>query len=284
VRPVALRRAAPRGTQRPEILGADPRRFWHLTWTLAETDFKLRFYGSALGVMWSLARPFAFFGVLYVVFVEIVHLGDDIPNYAAYILLTMTLFNFFAETVGNCVGCLITRENLLRKMRFPRLVIPLSVALTALMNLGMALVAVAIFLIAIMGLDPAWSWLQIVPVVLLLTIFALGLGLLLGSMFVRYRDVQPIWEVALQMLFYASPIIYTATTVPEEWQKLYLCNPIAAVLTQMRHAMLDPDAPSTATLMGGTAWLLIPLGIVLASFALGVWAFIREAPKVAENL
>jgi ABC-2 type transport system permease protein len=282
LRPAALRRATPRGTQRPEILGADPRRLWQLTWTLAETDFKLRFYGSALGVMWSLARPFAFFGVLYVVFVEIVHLGDDIPNYAAYILLTMTLFHFFAETVGNCVGCLITRENLLRKMRFPRLVIPLSVALTALMNLGMALVAVAIFLIAIMGLDPSWSWLQIVPVVLLLTIFALGLGLLLGSLFVRYRDVQPIWDVGSQMLFYASPILYVATQVPADWQGPYLCNPLAAMFTQLRHAITDPTASSVFSALGPKIWL--PLAAILATLVLGALAFRREAPRVAENL
>jgi ABC-2 type transport system permease protein len=282
LRPVALRRAPQRGTQRPEILGADPRRFWHLTWTLAETDFKLRFYGSALGVMWSLVRPFAFFAVLYVVFVEIVHVGNGITNYAAYILLTMTLFNFWAETVGNCVGCLITRENLLRKMRFPRLVIPLSVALTALMNLGMALIAVAIFLIAIMGLDPSWSWLQIVPVVLLLTIFALGLGLLLGSLFVRYRDVQPIWDVGSQMLFYASPILYVATQVPAEWQGPYLCNPLAAMFTQLRHAITDPTASSVFSALGPKIWL--PLAAILATLLLGVLAFRREAPRVAENL
>ena len=282
MRPVALRRAPPRGTQRPEILGSDPRRFWHLTWTLAETDFKLRFYGSALGVMWSLARPFAFFGVLYVVFVEIVHLGDDIPNYAAYILLTMTLFQFWAETVGGCVSCLVTRENLLRKMRFPRLVIPLSVALTALMNLGMALVAVAIFLIAILGLDPSWSWLQIVPVVLLLTTFAVGLGLLLGSLFVRFRDIQPIWDVGSQMLFYASPILYVATQVPAEWQGPYLCNPLAAMFTQLRHAIIDPTSSSVFSALGPKTWL--PLGVILTALLLGVLAFRREAPRVAENL
>jgi ABC-2 type transport system permease protein len=282
VRPVALRRAPPRGTQRPEILGSDPRRFWHLTWTLAETDFKLRFYGSALGVMWSLARPFLFFGVLYIVFVEIVHLGDDIPNYAAYILLTMTLFNFWAETVGNCVGCLITRENLLRKMRFPRLVIPLSVALTALMNLGMALIAVAIFLTAILGVQPSWSWWEIVPVVLLLTTFALGLGLLLGSLYVRYRDVQPIWDVGSQMLFYASPILYVATQVPAEWQGPYLCNPLAAMFTQLRHSITDPTASSVFSALGPKIWL--PLGVILGTLVLGVLAFRREAPRAAENL
>ena len=147
----------------------------------------------------------------------------------------------------------------------------------------LTLAAVAIFLF-ISGVFPGVGWLELLPLLVIVTLLGAGLGLLLSVLYVRFRDMAPIWDVIGQMLFYASPIIYTATTVPAEWQKVYLCNPIAAVLTQMRHVMLDPDAPSTATLMGGTVWLLIPLGIVLASFALGVWAFIREAPKVAENL
>jgi ABC-2 type transport system permease protein len=273
---------ARRRPQRPEVLGSDPRRFWNLTWTLAATDFKLRFYGSALGGLWSLVRPFAFFGVLYVVFVEIAHLGEEVKNYPAYILLTMTLFNFWAETVGGCVSCLVTRENLLRKMRFPRLVIPLSVALGALMNLAMALVAVAIFLVAILGLEPAWSWWQVVPVVLVLAIFAIGLGLLLGALYLRFRDIQPIWDVVSQMAFYASPILYVATAVPGDWLGLYLCNPLAALFTQLRHAVIDPSASSVFEALG--AKVLVPLAVVLLSAVFGALAFSREAPRAAENL
>ncbi len=104
-------------------------------------------------------------------------------------------------------------------------------------------------------------------------------------LYVRFRDIAPIWDVDRpDALLRLADHLRGHDSCPTEFQQLYLFNPIAAVLTQMRHAVLDPDAPSTATLMGGTAWLLIPLGIVLASFALGVWAFIREAPKVAENL
>ncbi len=123
-------------------------RFWNLTWTLAVTDFKLRFYGSVLGYVWTLARPFLFFGVIYFVFTEIVGLDKNVPNYGVYILFALVLFQFFAEATGNCVNALVTRESMLRKMRFPRLVIPLAVVLTALFNLGMTLIAVFIFAIA----------------------------------------------------------------------------------------------------------------------------------------
>ena len=268
--------------QRPELLGTDVRRFWALTWTLAATEFKLRFYGSALGIAWSLVRPFALFAVLWVVFAKIAGLGEDVHNYPAYILTTMVLFTFFAETAGGCVNCLTSRENLLRKIRFPRLVIPLSVALTALLNLGMTLVAVLGFLVIVAGLEPAVGWLQLVPIVLLILAFALGLGLLMAALYVRFRDIQPIWDVAAQMLFYASPILYVATIVPTDWLRPYLCNPLAALFTQVRHAVMDPAAPSVFSLMG--ARLLVPLGIVCGTLALGAWVFTREAPRAAENL
>jgi ABC-2 type transport system permease protein len=261
----------------------DSRRLWTLAWTLAFTDWKLRFYGSVLGYVWTLARPFAFFGVIYFVFTEIANLGSGVKNYAAYILFAMVLFNFFAEVTNNSVVCLITRENLLRKMRFPRLVIPLAVVITALLNLGMTLVAVMIFAIA-SGVTPGWGWLELPVLVVLLGAFAGGVGMLLSVAFVRYRDIQPIWEVFTQMLFYASPILYVATSVPDEYQRPYLANPIAAILTEMRHAVVDPSAASAAEAIGGWPRLLIPFGIIVVSVLVGTWAFRHEAPRIAENL
>ena len=269
--------------QRPMVVGEDARRFWHLTWTLAITDFKLRFYGSALGYAWTLVRPFAFFGVIWFVFAEIVGAGNGVLNYPAYILLALVLFQFFLGITSTSLSCLVDRQSLLRKMRFPRLVIPLSVTLGALFELGLTLLAVVIF-IALSGVYPSWGWLQLVPLIAILTLFATGLGLLLSVLFVRFRDIRPIWDVAGQMLFYASPVLYVSTMVPETYQRPYLANPLAAVLTQMRHAVVDPGAPSAAEAIGGAPRLLIPAAIVIGVFSLGVWAFNREAPRVAENL
>jgi ABC-2 type transport system permease protein len=261
----------------------DPRRVLSLAWTLAFTDWKLRFYGSMLGYVWTLARPFAFFGVIYFVFTEIANLGDGVKNYAAYILFSMVLFNFFAEVTNNSVVCLSTRVNLLRMMRFPRLVIPLAVVITALLNLGMTLVAVMIFAIA-SGVTPGWGWLELPVLVGLLGAFAAGVGMLLSVAFVRYRDVQPIWEVITQMLFYASPILYVATSVPDQYQRPYLANPIASILTEMRHAIIDPSAAGAAEAIGGWPRLLIPFGIIVVSMFVGIWAFRHEAPRIAEHL
>jgi ABC-2 type transport system permease protein len=274
---------APARYRGPVALGDDLRRFWSLTYTLAATDFKLRFFGSALGYVWTLARPFAFFGVVYFVFTEIANVGDAVKNYGVYILYGLVLFGFFAETTGACVTSLIARENLLRKMRFPRIVVPLSVVLTALFNLGMTMVAVFIFTIA-NGIWPTWSWLELVPLVALLALLATGVGMLLSVLFIRFRDVQPIWEVGTQMLFYASPVLYVATMVPENIQRPYLSNPIAAILTQVRHAIVDPTAPSLATAIGDPIRMLVPLGVVALAFGLGLYVFVRRASRIVEEL
>jgi ABC-2 type transport system permease protein len=271
--------ATTRAALRPD--GAE--RFLALTWTLAITEWRLRFYGSALGVLWTLVRPFAFFGVIYVVFVEIAGIGGQITNYAQYLLLSLMLFGFFGEVTNGCVGALVYRGDLLRKIKVPHMIVPLSVTITALLNLGMALIAATLFLAAI-GTYPDPRWLQLIPIVLLFTVLALGVGLLLSALYVRYRDVQPIWEVVSQMLYFASPILYVATMVPDSFQRPYLVNPIASLLSQMRHAIVDPTAPSAATMIGGAPRLLIPLGIIFGAFALGLWVFRREAPRVAERV
>jgi len=268
---------------RPPVLGDDLRRFWNLTWTLAVTDFKLRFYGSLLGYVWTLARPFALFGVIYVVFSEFANLGADVPNYPVYILFALVHFQFFAEITNGSVTSLVQRENLLRKVRFPRLVIPMAVALQALFNLGMTLVAVFIFAIA-NGIYPAWSWLQLPLLVGALLMLGVGIGMTLSALFVRYRDIQPIWDVLAQMLFYGSPILYVTTMVPDEFQHAYTASPIASVLAQMRHAIIDPNAPPVWEAIGGAERLLIPGGLIVGAFVLGWWVFNREAPRIAENL
>jgi ABC-2 type transport system permease protein len=267
----------------PSAIGDDLRRFVGLTVTLAVTDFKLRFFGSALGYVWTLMRPLLLFGVLYVVFTEIVRFGGDVEHYPVYLLTAIVLFTYFSETTSRGVTSLIERENLLRKVRFPRLVIPLSVALHALFNLGLNLIVVLIFVLA-SGIEPRVEWLQLVPLVVLLVLFSTGVTMLLSALYVRYRDMQPIWEVALQMLFYASPVIYVTSTFPDSVEREAMTNPITAVLTQARHALIDPAAPSAAEAIGGTARLLIPLGVVAVAFVLGFWVFTREAPRIAEEL
>lgn len=260
---------------------AELRRMWSLTWTLAITDWKLKFYGSALGALWTLVRPFAFFGVILFVFTEIAGLDANVKHYSIYILFALVLFTFFGEVTNNSVQSLVARENLLRKMHFHPIVIPLSIAVTATLNLGMTFIAVLIFSFAA-GVYPDVGWLELPVIIVLLAMFAIGIGMLLSALYVRYRDMQPIWEVVSQMLFYASSVLYVATTVNESYRPWFLCNPISALFAQMRHAVVDPTAPSVTGLMG--LHVIAPIVIVFGTFVLGLWFFMRESPRVAENL
>ncbi len=276
--------AAPAARYRgPSALGDDLRRFWSLTLTLAVTDFKLRFFGSVLGYVWTLMRPLLLFGVIYVVFTEIVRFGEGVKHYPVYLLTGIVLFSFFSEATSRGVTSLVERENLLRKIRFPRLVIPLSVALAALFNLMGSMVAVFVF-VFISGIEPRLDWLQVPLLIAMLVVLSTGVTMLVSALYVRYRDMQPIWEVALQILFYGSPILYVIEFVPEDLRQLAASNPIATILIQMRHALIDEAAPTAPTVLGGWLELLVPVAIVAAIFAVGFWVFARETPRIAENL
>jgi ABC-2 type transport system permease protein len=269
----------------PTALGSDPRRFWHLTRTMAVTDFKLRFFGSVLGYLWQLMRPLMLFGVLYLLFAVVLKL-DDAPYYPEALLLGLVLFTFLADASRGAVGSLVARESLVRKIEFPRLAVPLSVVMTATFNLGLNLVPVFVFFVADGG-TPRWSWLELPLLIGLLGALGTGLAMLLSSLFVRYRDVDPIWEIAMQVLFYASPIFYMIQTVQahsESLAKAFMYNPVAAVIQQARHAMLGPGHPSVASVMGSDLLVLVPVAICFAVLALGYVVFDRRAPRIAEEL
>lgn len=266
----------------PSAFGDDLNRFVTLTVTLARVEFKLRYFGSVLGYLWSLVRPLLFFLVLYLVFTRLFHFGKGVQHYPVYLLTAIMLWTYFVETTKGGVECLVNREDLLRKVRFPRLVIPLSVALTAAFNLAINFVVVISFALA-SGVTPRLSWLQLPLLALLVAMLAIGIGMMLSVLYVRFRDIDPIWDVAIQIGFYLCPIIYTAGQY-KGTVRVAMVNPLAAIFTQMLHAFVDPTQPTVAGWIGGTARLLIPLCIIIGAFVLGLWFFSREAPRIAENL
>ena len=268
----------------PSALGGDSKRFWTLTWTLAVLDFRLKFFGSVLGYFWQLVRPLLLFGVLYFVFTELVRLGGGVQDYPVILLMGIIIYTFYSEATGNAVGSVPDRESLVRKVHFPRLVIPLSVVLTTFLNFVLNFTVVIVFVLA-SGIAPRWSWLEIVPLVIALALLSTGIGTLLAALFVRYRDVRPIWDVILQISFYGSPILYPIEKIPEEGlRRLIMCNPLAVIVQQARHAIVDASAPSAAEAMGGAVWLLIPLAVLIGVCVVGYVVFDRSAPHIAEEL
>lgn len=277
----------------PSALTGDWRRFWHLTYNIARNEFKLKFYGSALGYLWQVMQPLLLFGVLYVFFVVVGKVGaSGMPGEAHYgvqLLGSIVIFGFFGEATAGAVRSVVSRENLVRKIQFPRLAIPLSVVLLSFFNFLLNFTVVLVFALA-EGISPTWSWLEIFPIIALLGVFAAGIAMLLSALFVSFRDVEPIWTVISQALFYGSPVIIPIVKVREALASnptllhIYMLNPLAPLLQQFRHSMVNPQTVSAAFVAGGWLALLAPLAIVIAVCALGFVVFNRSAPYVAENL
>lgn len=254
---------------------------------MAAADFKLKYSGSALGYVWSVLKPLALFSMLYAVFGHIFHLGSISHYYPLSLLMGIVLFNFFSDATLLGMWSLVMRESLLRKLSFPRMIIPASATLTAAITFGVNALVVAVF-IAWNGIEPQWNWLFIIPLLAELYVFVLGISLLLSALFVRLRDVAQVWDLALQLLFYASPIIYPIGFLPPLLRKLVFLNPFTQVLQDIRSIILYPDlAPNkiTANVAFGSPFArLIPLGITAAIFLLGLLFFRREAPWFAERV
>ncbi len=268
----------------PSAIGGELGRFLSLTWTLSVLEFRLKFFGSVLGYFWQLMRPLMLFGVLYLVFTEFVRIGGGVPYYPAVLLTGIVIHTFFAESTSLAVGSVINRENLVRKIQFPRLVIPLSVVLTSFLNFLLNFAAVIVFMVA-QGVPLRWSFFMIVPLILLLGLLCTGIAMGLSALFVRYRDVQPIWDVAIPITFYGSPVLYPIEAIPSvTLQHLIMCNPLAVIIQQARHSLIDPTAPSAAEAIGGAWGLLVPLAIMVAVCIAGYRIFDRSAPHIAEEL
>ncbi|CAB4921478.1 unannotated protein [freshwater metagenome] len=271
----------------PTALGSDPRRFVLLVWTMATTDFKLRFFGSVLGYLWQIMRPLLLFGIIYTVFTVVLDVSSDEPDFGVALLLGIVLFQFFTDATAGSVRSIVLREGLVRKVDFPRAAVPMACVLQALFNLGLNLIPVLVFLFASGG-TPHWTWLELPLILGVLIVFVTGLALLLSSLFVRYRDVEPIWDVAMQALFYGTPILYSLSLVIDKAglsvARILLISPLASAIQQGRHALVSPQYGSVGSIFSTQAGVVIPLVVTAVVFILGAFVFTRAAPRIAEEL
>ena len=266
----------------PSALGGGRRRSLELLYLIAVTEFKRTYFGTMLGYLWSLARPLMLFGVLLAVFTQIFRLGSGVPNYEVLLLFNIVLFGFFSEATGAAVTSIVAQEGVVRKTQFPRLMIPLAVVLTSLFNLGLNLVAVLVFVLAF-GVTPMWTWLLFPVILALLIVITVAVSMIVSSLFPRFRDMAIIWTVAATVLFYASPILYPIDKVPGTFQDILMLNPLSPLLELARKWIIDPGAPGPGEVAGAGA-LVAPVLIYLATCALAVWIFNREAPRIAEEV
>lgn len=268
----------------PSALGGGSRRFFDLLWLTAITEFKLGYHGTALGFAWSFVRPLLLFGVLLLVFTQVFRFGDDVKNYPAMLLFNIMLFTFFADATGNAVTSVVRSENVVRKMQFPRLVIPLAVVITNALQLGLSLIVVFIFLLAY-GVDPVWTWILTPVLIGAIVLITTAVSMLLSVLFVRVRDVSIIWTVLSTMLFYATPVLYPIDIPESPFREIVMCNPLSPIFEQAREWIIDPTAPGAVEAADGNQLLvIIPALLFVIICGLSVWAFNRGAPRIAEEI
>lgn len=251
---------------------------------LVRTDFKLRYQGSVLGYAWSLLRPLLLFVILYIVFVRFLKLGNNIPHYPIYLLLGIVIWNFFTEMTQQSLGSIVGRGDLIRKIRIPRWIVVFSSSIAALINLGLNLIVVAIFMV-INHID-IYETAILLPLLLLeVYIFALGISLFLSAMFVKFRDVSYIWEVVLQAGFYMTPILYPISLITNQTlQKLIFMNPMAQAIQDARYAVVTHETITIWKLFEGGWYAIIPFVLVLAVLLGGLAYFRSQADSFAENI
>jgi ABC-2 type transport system permease protein len=253
---------------------------------LVITDFKLRYKGSALGYVWTLLRPLALFAILYVVFVHFLKIGSSTPHYAVYLLVGVILWNYFVEVTNNGLSAIVGKGDLLRKLSFPRYAVVVAGSLSALINLSINLVVVGLFMI-INGVSLTFEALWIFPLIVELFIFGLGIAFLLSALYVRFRDINYIWEVVLQAGFYATPILYPISfvvTASPIIAKIMLLNPVAQIIQDVRASIITPETITVSSLFHNPFASLIPLAIVLAITSISIIYFKKRSPNFAEEI
>lgn len=253
---------------------------------LVITDFKLRYQGSVLGYLWSLLKPLFLFAIMYVVFGMLVKIGS-VEHYAVYLLLGIILWTFFAEATNQGMSSIVARGDLIRKISFPKYIIVLSTTISALINLFLNLIIVAVLMV-INGVHFQGSMLLFPLFIVEIYIFALGLAFLLASLNVKYRDTGHIWEIFMQAAFYGTPIIYPLGVVLAKSEfaakLLVLFNPVAQATEDARYALITHETVTIHSLFGSYLPTLVPLAIVIVVFLGGTLYFKKNSKKFAENV
>lgn len=268
----------------PSALGGGWKRFVDLVYLMSVTEFKRTYFGTALGYVWTIARPLMLFAVLLEVFTHVFRLGSQVLHYPVLLLFNIILFSFFQGATGGSVSSIVAQEGIVRKTQFPRLAIPLAVIFTSLFDLGLSLLVVFVF-IFIFGVTPMWTWFLLPVIIALLFVISVAVSMILSSLYPRFRDIGIIWTVFSTALFYGTPVLYPIEKVSPHLREIIALNPVAAILELARKWIIDPKAPSPGSAAaGGLSRLIISVILFAVICVLGVWVFNREAPRIAEEL
>jgi ABC-2 type transport system permease protein len=265
-------------------LGGRLKHTWRLVTVLVGMEIKLRYGDSALGYVWTIGKPMLLFSILYVVFGQLVRFSAHPPHYALYLVIGVMLWSFFADGTTRTMNSIVSNGSLLRKLPFPRLVVPLAASLTSFVTFGLSLIAIAVF-VGANEISPTLEW----PVLLLdlieLYLFVLGLGLVLAVIYVHLRDIAQVWELGLQLLFFLSPIIYPFTEIGNpRYRQIMMLNPFTQVMQDFRAIIIHDDPTVIVAPAAFTPLRVLPLAIVAFMLVLGIYMFKRDEPWLPERV
>ena len=268
---------------------------------LVRKDLKVKYKNSALGFIWSLANPLLYLAVFTLVFG--VFLKNNVPWFAVLFMSGFLIWSFFNSATLDATGAVVGNANLVRKVRFPRVVLPLASVGFAGVHLVLQLLVFFVFLVVLYrdAFGPQ-LWL-LVPALAVAVVFTVAMSLLASSLNVRYRDVQHLLEIALLAWFWLTPIVYPVTVVRNElagagllWMfKFYMANPMTAVVVAAQRAIYvypvvtGNNHELVQVLPDGgygfyVQWLAVAGAVSLALLAIGRWTFRRLQDDFAEEL
>lgn len=245
-------------------------------------DFRVKYQNSVLGYVWSLGKPLILFLVIYFVFHGFLKIGNDIPNFPLYLLLGIVFWTYFSESTLVSMHSVVGYGPLIRKVYFPRelLIFAATVTTTLTFLLNLAALFALLFLFRVPLSARA---LLIVPLLLQLLALSLGLSLILASIFVRFRDLAHIWEIVLQALFYATPVLYPVTLLPQgAVRKVLLLNPLAEILQNARYVLVTTTSVRSEQVLG--ALWPVPYAATAIVLVVGWLLFRRASATFAEDV
>jgi len=249
-----------------------------LIWMLAKTDFKLRYHGSALGYLWALLKPLLTFAVLNFVFSSIFNpRGTGSETFSLELLVGLMMFFFFAEGTNAGMGSLLSKAQLVTKIYVPRWTIILASTINATLIFSMNLLVIVFFFV-LKGFMPS---LASIGIFLLFSIFIyimiLSFSLFTAPLYVKFRDLSMIWEVALSIVMYASPIIYPLSLLPMQYHQYVLLNPLAFIVHFTKESMFNNR-------FADSHQFIIFISVVFGAFILSIFSYRKFISKVAEEL
>jgi len=230
--------------------------FRDLLLTLAGRDVRLRYRQTALGAIWVVLQPLIAAGIFSFVFGSVAHLKSDGLPYFVFSYAGLLGWNAFNSTLTKASTSLVQNAQLISKVFFPRLVLPLSTVFSSLIDFGVALAMLAVMLL-VYHIAPTPGLLLLPLWLLLMLLLALGLGLLAAALMVSYRDVQYVVPVLTQFVMYASPVAYSVSNVPERLRAVYFCNPLSGLLEAFRWSLLGRGSLQTTALLYSTVFSLL---------------------------